>query len=689
MDTEDYKLETKETLASKLAHALRKIDELERAKRRVGISFSRVPETGSEIDHLFNGDFPYFQHNPELSYSLADRHKDEKTASKVLSTATDGNITLIEGDNLPVLAALQLTHKGRVDVIYIDPPYNTGNNDFIYNDARKSSVSDVEGVSIEDYETKLDGKARSVGRDDPERHSLWLSFMEKRLYLARELLSETGVIFVSIDDNEQARLKLLMDEVFGEQNFVSTVTWAGGAKNNARFISNTNDYFLVYNKSSEKVIEANIEWRLKKTGIAEIQEKAFHLLEKANNDNKEATKELKKWYKDLDLNHPSKTEKANSLYLNISEDGRIYKIAWPDAPKNGPRYELLHPNGKPVKIPAPGWRFTKEKMLQLIGQGEIVFLETETKLPILKRYLDATSEKILSNFFIADRRVSNVKLQNILGRAEFDFPKDELILQNWIQYVSARNKDAIVLDFFAGSGTTGHAVAKLNKEDGGSRQCILVTHGDENGKNIAEDVTAQRMLRVLSGKNWADGKAHDSLPGELNYYKLAFAPKTKNVASMVEIMQTKFVGFAALQQDVVLLNEFSQFQTENFSLLGSSKKIVIVVKDEDYLLEGADEFYEVLDQLANMAKKYEEAYGVRKELIVYTPSDESEDVYSFAGHGWSNISYPLQYVLEHTKLVNNMKKNKTLLPPGLVTETVTEDNNVTDVNNVFEGDNNE
>ncbi len=642
MNTENYNTLTKEELATRLALAQRKIDGLERSKRRVGLSFRRVPESGHQINRLYNGDFPYLQHIPSLSYSLADRHTEETFDGKPLSVPTDGNITLIEGDNLPVLTALQLTHHGRIDVIYIDPPYNTGNNDFIYNDARKSSISDIEGAAASDYEATLEGKARVIGRDDPERHSLWLSFMEKRLYLAKELMSETGVIFVSIDDHEQARLKLLMDEVFGEQNFIANVirTTDGGTRQ-FKYFKSGKDYVLSYAKNID--ISSNF--------IEPLSQEYIEKFSKSDSTGKYVEKGL--------------------YQASLSSTGRKMRfyIECPDG-------SLCIPPGKtfPEKVEGLAiaslseqekiWRWGPEKFKE--NKNNLIFKRVKNS-PLLnehgnqsdwnvyvKQYLDLSStmnpSEILSGFS-SSKGTSDLK--GILGEGSFSYPKP-ISLIKFLCNLQV-NSNAIILDFFAGSGTTGQAVAELNKEDGGSRQCILVTHGDENGKNIAEDVTTQRMKRVLSGKDWADGNVHEGLPGEFNYYKLAFAPKTQNIITAVETMQSKFVGFAALQQDVVL----SEQTNSNYSILTNSSKIVAIVKNEEYLLDEIDEFYGVLEKL----KTDVEDSGRYRELIVYVPSDSAEDSYDFGSLGWKNISFPLEYIEAHANLINRMKKNKTLLPP--------------------------
>ena len=673
MDIENYNNLTREELATQLTVAQRNIDGLEREKRKVGVSFRRIPESGYQIAPLYNGDFPYFQHIPALSYTLDDRHKDETLAKKSLSTSTDGNITLIEGDNLPVLVALQLTHKGRVDVIYIDPPYNTGNNDFIYNDNRKSSISDIEGASVEDYETTLDGKSRIVGKNDGERHSLWLSFMEKRLYLARELLSKTGVIFVSIDDNEQARLKLLMDNIFGEQNFIANVVWNGVTKNNARFISTSHDYMLFYMKNKDG-LSPNKNWREKKKGVKDallfiqnITEKYNSMILKTELTYKEATieanKELVKFLKPYD----ESIKRYNKLDL---KKGATYRNDIPlSAPNSKAFYDVIHPSDNlPCKLPPSGWAFKRAVMEEKIKNHLINFGSSYRVTPQGIKYLEGDLlYQVATSFFYRTRGPAKEELLKIVGHGKFDFPKNVEIIKRWLGIVAPKN--AIILDFFAGSGTTGHAVAELNEEDGGSRQCILVTHGDENGKNIAEDVTAQRMLRVLSGKNWADGKIREGLNGEFNYYKLLFAPKFKNSMSAIETMQSKFVGYAALQQDVVL--NLQKSSDQQYSVLENSTKIVVVVENEEYLREEIDDdLRDKLNELKIEAEKYSLKSNIYKQLIIYIPS-EIEEYYTnaFSVLEWEYIYFPIEYIEGIETTINGMKKNKTLIPvskdPGM------------------------
>lgn len=628
MNAEDYNKLTTEELKLKLAQAHHKITELERRKRRVGLSFRRVPESGTQITRLFQGDFPYLQRIPSLSYTLDNRHVDEKAAGIALSTPTDGNITLIEADNLAALTLLQLTHRGRVDVIYIDPPYNTGNNDFIYNDARKSSIADIEGASVEDYEAKLDGKARNIGKDDPERHSLWLSFMEKRLFLAKELLSENGIIFVSIDDNEQARLKMLMDEVFGEQNFVSSFIWKSksGGGNDSSIMVSEHEYILVFAKDK---------------GSA-------HVL--SYNDPK-----LINGYTEADEFVTTRGKyKIEALYrssLSFS-DSLVYPIKSPDGTN-------IWPNDSNPESTKHIWRWSKETFERKASEGRVLFKQTKNGWRVFsKQYMNENDDgsprhqKIRSVIDSIPGRNGSEEITRILHQKAFNNPKPINLIKRLIGSID--NQNAIILDFFAGSGTTGQAVAELNKEDGGSRQCILVTHGDENGKNIAEDITAERIKRVLSGKEWADKKNHEGIPGELNYYKLAFAPKTSNPMKAVETMQSKFVGLASLEQDSVLNTQLTSAPA-NYVVLTSSKKIVVVVKNEEYLLDEFDSFVEVLETLKTL-----EGYH---NFVIYVPSESEEDDYGFEELGWAYIPFPVEYLKAHGKLIDRMKKNQTLLPP--------------------------
>lgn len=584
---------------------------LKSEKNRVGLSFRRVPESGSQIQALRDERFPYLEHVPELSYTLSDRRADDVEAGREPSEPTDGNVTLIEAENLAALTALQLTHQGRVDVIYIDPPYNTGSNDFVYNDARTATVADAldkdgNPLSIEDYERTLDGNVRSIGRENPERHSLWLSFMEKRLWLARHLLSDDGIVFVSIDDNEQARLKMLMDEVFGEQNFATQFIWkkGGTGKQTSAFGVREHEYVIAYAKCTE-------------AGY-------FHT------DKKSTVVTL---YNNEDEHGRFSLIRLDSKTLGYSKS-RDYVIE-----HNGEQYL---PDQPPNKTGVACWRWSKktleEKYDELVFKNGFVYTKNYEKE-------GARPRTILSGDRFGVTRRGKKDLGSVIDSDSFQFPKP-IGLVDFLVSIASTNPNATVLDFFAGSGTTAHAVAELNAEDGGSRQCILITHGDENGKNIAEDVTALRMKRVLSGKNWADGKEHDPLPGELNYYRLQFTDTPGNSHRAADFLMDKFTGYVALEQGVVLSSD--QPDLEGLTLLTSSKRNVLLV-DDDFLL-GTPELDEALAQLRDPDR----------ENLLYLPVEEAESYYP--NSGWLLKSYPVDYLRSHLSLLTLMKNNKTLLP---------------------------
>ena len=374
---------------------------------------------------------------------------------------------LFEGDNLLALLALQATHTNKVDVIYIDPPYNTG-KEFVYND-------------------------KIVDSEDYHRHSKWLSFMDTRLRLAKNLLKDTGVIFISIDDNEQANLKLLCDEIFGEKNF------AGMALRKTVHIMRTSselqklhDYMLIYKQSEATAFKPRVSGQKvydKKDTVGDYRLVPFW------NTGPNASREARP-----------------NLYYDfyVSENGKIsleYISGWRKISPQGQR-----------------WLWSKNKILK--DQNLIVI--SENGRPYIKRYRTKnedlntySQEKLWLEQFL---NAPGSKLINVmLGEKTFSYPKPiELI--KWILELHP-NQNAIVLDFFAGSGTTGHAVAQLNAEDGGNRQVILVTDNSgkvENGgfvsdagtEGICRKVTFPRMQAVLTGV-WADGKPHDALPGEL------------------------------------------------------------------------------------------------------------------------------------------------------------------------------
>lgn len=375
---------------------------------------------------------------------------------------SDKNV-LIEGDNLHALQIMQYTHKEAVDVIYIDPPYNTGKeNDFRYND-------------------------KWINTEDGYKHSKWLEFMHNRLILAKNLLRDTGVIFISIDDNEQARLRLLCDGIFGESNFIANIIWAGGRKNNSIKVSVSHEYALVYSKTN---LDAKRKWRIKKSGLDDIYKQFKQLKTIYKEDYSKIENALKKWYTSLGVESPAK---QHSHYCCVDSKGIYFPndISSPKAGDN--KFDVLHPlTKKPCKTPSNGWRFSMSTMQQKLTENAIHFGLDENSVPCNKSYLVDHEQQVPSSVLYMDGRGASKRLQKLFGGDKiFSFPKDENVLASFINM--AANKNATILDFFAGSGTTGHAVMELNREDGGNRKYILVTN---NENNICEEVCYERQKRA-------------------------------------------------------------------------------------------------------------------------------------------------------------------------------------------------
>jgi len=385
-------------------------------------------------------------------------------------TNNDGKPThiLIEGDNFHALTCLNYTHKGKIDVIYIDPPYNTGSDGFVYKDKRV-------------LDKFPDGT--TVPTDHPLRHSYWLSFMHKRLELAKNLLSERGVIFISIDDNEQANLKLLCDQVFGEKKFVTDVIWrsADSSNNDSKQFSIDYNHTLVYSQ--------NPTWQPLK--IARTDENNAH-------------------YKNPD-NDPNGPWFAS----NVSSPN----------PRANLMFDIISPQGYVIHSPKNGWRWTKEKMQDFIDSGAIIFPDNGKRL-LKKTYLKDQSGIVPSNIWWdvevtghnRNAKYELIKLFPELKTSEiFGTPKPLKLLKRILELTT--NATSTILDFFAGSGTTMHATMQLNEEDGGHRQCILV---QQNENNICENVTYERNRRVMQGYTNAKGEKVSGLGNSLKYYRTAF-----------------------------------------------------------------------------------------------------------------------------------------------------------------------
>lgn len=374
----------------------------------------------------------------------------------------------IEGDNLEVLKLLQKSYHSKVKMIYIDPPYNTG-NDFVYPDDYKDNLENYLELT---GQVDSDGKKIGTNSDANGRyHTNWLNMMYPRLRLARNLLTDDGVIFISIDDNEQENLKAICNETFGETNFITSFVWAAGRKNDSKYVSVSHEYILCYVKSIEFLKENNIIWRERKQGLDEIYAAYEGFKKTYGDDYSQIQSELKQWYKELPKNHPATN---HSHYCRVDKRGIYFpdNISWPGG--GGPKYEVLHPvTKKPVKVPSRGWMFASpERMKEVIDDDRVYFGEDENSVPCIKSYLKDRELSTPYSVFYKDGRASTKRLRNLFGSDIFQNPKDEEIIKSIIEFIGTQ--DSIVLDFFSGSATTAHAVMQLNAEDGGNRKFIMV-----------------------------------------------------------------------------------------------------------------------------------------------------------------------------------------------------------------------
>ena len=426
-----------------------------------------------------------------------------KTLRPVVEDSVDWDTTkniYIEGDNLEVLKLLQETYLGKIKMIYIDPPYNTG-NDFVYNDDFAESTDEYLANSgqFDEEGNRLFQNTESNGRF----HTDWLNMIYPRLKLAKDLLSDDGVIFISIDDNEVENLRKCADEVFGEDNFITSFIWAAGKKNDSRYASISHEYMLCYVKSLAVLTEQKVTWRERKRGIEEIYNQVDSLKKIHHNDFEKISIDLKSWYKRLPDDSPAK---AHSHYNCIDERGVYFAsdISWPGG--GGPKYEVLHPiTGKPVKVPNRGWVFpTKARMQEMIDNGLVHFGKDENSVPCRKTYLKDSEYAPPYSVFYKDGRAATKRLRALLECAAFQNPKDEEIIANIIEFTLS-NGDCTILDFFSGSATTAHAVMQLNAEDGGHRKFIMVQLPEETDekseaykagyKNICE-IGKERIRRA-------------------------------------------------------------------------------------------------------------------------------------------------------------------------------------------------
>lgn len=415
---------------------------------------------------------------------------------------------LIEGDNYHSLAVLNFTHQAAVDLIYIDPPYNTGNSDFIYND-------------------------KFVDKEDSFRHSKWLSFMEKRLKLARNLLKPSGAIFISIDDHEQAPLKMLCDEIFGEENFAAQIVWkkkAGGGSDSKYFVTEY-EYVLCYLKDAQ----------IRKSFDVEYSDEEKQRFDQEDKNGKYYLKTLER---------PDRLGKRPNLQ---------YAITCPD----GSEIEYKEKDKKYT------WVVSRKTLQEMLENNEIVFRKIKEEWRVFRKvYMKSRTPRSLYDQIGLNREATQ-ELKDLFGNPDiFSNPKPLSLLKEIIRIFP--KTDTTVLDFFAGSGTTGHAVLEMNA-DGGNRRFILCTNnGDEKADHrIASDICHVRIKKAISGYKNEKGEQVAGLGGNLRYYKTDFVeaePTDRNKRKLVKE-----------STDMLCIHE------DAFELVSESEEFKIFRNHEKYL----------------------------------------------------------------------------------------------------------
>lgn len=441
-----------------------------------------------------------------------------------LHEETTRNVFVV-GDNLQVLLALRGSYARQVRLVYVDPPYNTG-GDFIYRDTFAAAEADYLRESGQaDDGGRLVSNPQTSGRF----HSDWLSFVAPRLVAAWRLLRDDGFIVVSIDDAELANLRLLLDAICGEENFLATLVWDRNRKNDARYFSVGHEYMLVYARDRTRLQDDGTILRAPKEGVEEVRA-LFHRLREAHGDDWDAVRDgLRAFYATLDDDDP---RRPLARYNLVDEGGPYEKgnLNWPGP--GGPTYEVLHPvTGRPCKVPASGWRLaTKVRFDEEVAAGRVVFGPDETTTPRAKVRLFASTRQVLGSVHYSSAQSAARRFEALFdGVRVFDHPKPVDDIAALVDYLCG--PDDLVVDFFAGSGTTGHAAWLANARHGTRRRFLLVqldapvNPATVSGRNAAAmglptiDRVAIERLRRASASLAAEGAT-----GDLGFRVLRAAP---------------------------------------------------------------------------------------------------------------------------------------------------------------------
>lgn len=447
------------------------------------------------------------KHHREVPFRLL-----EPVADLSCGPADSGNL-IVQGDNLHALKALLPRYAGQVKCIYIDPPYNTGNEGWVYND-------NVNSPEIRKWLGEVVGKEGET----LDRHDRWLCMMYPRLVLLRQFLREDGAIFVSIDDNEVGNLQALMREVFGASNEVATIVWEKGKKGDSKLVSVTHEYIVAFARNKALLKERGVRWRRKKPGVDAVLEHYESLRKKYGDDHATIRKEMMAWYRALPKGDPRKAHK----HYNWSDKRGLYfaaDFAGPDdGRENRPRYPILHPvTQQPCAMPSTGWRWEEDTTKAALAEDppRIHFGKDHTTIPNRKSYLFEIDEEPMMSVFYKDGRAATLEVEAILGAGAFPFPKDSEVIADLVGMVVEPGD--IVLDSFGGSGTTAHAVLRLNQHLKEPVRFILV----ELDEDVARNKTRERVRKAIEGYTPLAGKKRipvEGLGGGFQFCRLSAEP---------------------------------------------------------------------------------------------------------------------------------------------------------------------
>ena len=540
----------------------------------------------------------------------------------IISENTDApNHILIEGDNLHALTALSYTHEGKIDVIYIDPPYNTGKeNEFRYND-------------------------KWILKDDPFKHSTWLAFISKRLKIAKKLLADDGVLICHIDENEFDALNLLLEtEVFTTNDFLGVIVWNKlNPKGEVTGVATMHEYVLIYAKNKDQFKNLENILTRSKPNASKILNKAKQLFNKIGkqqipetikevikpfNYSKELLKDFEVLY-DLELVNTefqawlSKQDFSGGEkgYKFIDKNGDVFQsvsMAAPDKPETRSHRPLIHPiTDKLCPVPEKGWRCTDETMDNYLAKDLVIFGKDEKTQPrrkyLLKENMYEVTPSIYNNGSSDENLMKDLKLK-------FPYPKVTSASIYFLNNIHPNPK--IILDFFAGSGTTLHATMALNAEDGGNRQCILVTN---NENKIAEEVTYERNKRVIQGYTNAKGEQVEGLVNNnLRYFQADFVPSERTeinrrllTARSTELLCIKEDCFLDVTKDYNIKERQAKLFTN-----GLGKYMIVIYHSRNQ--------EEVIAQLTELIQNLETTEKIK--LYAFSPEKENieEDFFAVA-----------------------------------------------------------